>query len=155
MTYQTIYPVIDRDNQCLFRTWAPHAGAVSLVIFPGEKAVPMERKEHGYWEKMLHEIEPGTRYKYKIDGGDPLPDPASLSQPDGVHGSSEIIRLDDFKWTDGQWDNIPLTDMILYELHTGTFSQDGNFDGVCKRLDYLKDLGINTIEIMPVAQFSG
>ena len=115
----------------------------------------MEKQGFGYWEKSVDRIEPGTRYKYMIDTGGSFPDPASLSQPEGVHGPSELIRLEDFNWTDEGWENIPLSEMIMYELHTGTFSPEGNFEGISARLDYLKDLGINAIELMPVAQFSG
>ncbi len=155
MTYKTIYPSFNQHKSCLFRVWAPMADSVRLVLFPGHRTEKMEKQDFGYWEKSLDRIEPGTRYKYMIDNGGSYPDPASLSQPEGVHGPSELIRLDDFNWTDEDWENIPLSEMIIYELHTGTFSPGGNFEGISARLDYLKDLGINAIELMPVAQFSG
>lgn len=153
--FEPVFPSFDHNNHCLFRVWAPLAEDIHLVILPDEEEVVMEKKKHGYWEKKISHIKKGTLYKYRIDGGDSFPDPASLSQPEGVHGPSEILRLDDYSWTDDDWDNIPLADMIMYELHTGTFSPEGNFQGIIQRLDYLKDLGINTIEVMPVAQFSG
>lgn len=83
------------------------------------------------------------------------PDPASLAQPDGVHGTSQAINIKNFEWTDSQWKNIPLEEYILYEIHTGTFTPQGTFESIEKKLDYLKDLGVNAIEIMPVAQFPG
>jgi maltooligosyltrehalose trehalohydrolase len=155
MMKQAIYPTFDRKNRCVFRLWAPLSGNVSLVLFPEQESVAMEKNKFGYWEKTMEGVEPGTRYKYRINDGDSFPDPASLSQPEGVHGPSRVIRLDHSGWTDRSWKNIPLADMILYELHTGTFSPEGNFEGIRSRLDYLKDLGINAIEIMPVARFSG
>ncbi|HDS06811.1 MAG TPA: malto-oligosyltrehalose trehalohydrolase [Bacteroides sp.] len=155
MKYPAVYPVMEEGDRCLFRIWAPLAGAVSLVLFPGEEETPLEKTENCYWEKSLEEIKPGTRYKYRIDDGDPVPDPASLSQPEGVHGPSEVIWLNDFNWSDTDWEGIPVSNMIIYELHAGTFTPEGNFEGIRSRLDYLKDLGVNAIEIMPVAQFSG
>ena len=150
-----IYPSFDHHNHCLFRVWAPLADEISLLLYPDQKEEAMSKVNFGYWEKTIPGIKPGTRYKYKIDGGDSFPDPASLSQPEGVHGPSEILRLNDFSWSDEGWENTPLSEMIIYELHTGTFSPEGTFEGIIDRLDYLRELGINTIEIMPVARFSG
>ncbi len=115
----------------------------------------MKNMEFGYWETNVKELKPGERYRYRLDEGESFPDPASLSQPDGVHGDSELIRLDDFHWSDGDWQPVPLDEMIQYELHTGTFTAQGNFEGIIRKLDYLAQLGINAIEVMPVGQFSG
>src|SRR5690606_3439547 len=79
----------------------------------------------------------------------------SLSQPEGVHGCSMAIDTGNFNWNDEAWKNHALKDYIIYELHTGTFSPEGTFEGVINKLDYLVDLGITAIEIMPVAQFPG
>lgn len=155
MIEKYVYPAFDDSGHCIFRTWAPEADRVDLILHQGNRKEPMEKKEFGYWEKSLKGIEPGSRYAYRIDGGDTFPDPASLSQPDGVHDPSEVVRLDDFNWTDGSWELPPLSGLILYELHTGTFSDQGTFDAIIERLDYLNELGINAIELMPVAQFSG
>ena len=94
-------------------------------------------------------------YEFLVDGDKEYPDPASLSQPGGVHGASKAIDVTEFPWTDRDWKNIPLENYILYELHTGTFTPGGTFSAIEKKLDHLKDLGITAIEIMPVAQFPG
>jgi maltooligosyltrehalose trehalohydrolase len=155
MKYKSVFPKFIDSDRCLFRVWAPEASRMDLVFRGRNREEPMDRKEFGYWEKTVEGTDPGARYKYRIDNGDTFPDPASLSQPDGVHGASELIRLDEFSWTDEAWEPPPLSDLILYELHTGTFTSKGNFEGIIDRLGYLADLGINAIELMPVAQFSG
>ena len=120
-----------------------------------EEAIPMRREDRGYWKVTIEDCTPGTFYKYIIDGNGSYPDPASLSQPQGVHGPSELIDLYDFAWSDEHWNGVPLEEMIQYEIHTGTFTPDGTFGGIVKKLNYLIDLGINAIEIMPVSKFSG
>ncbi|MDB5251150.1 MAG: malto-oligosyltrehalose trehalohydrolase, partial [Flaviaesturariibacter sp.] len=111
--------------------------------------------DRGYWALETKTLTPGSRYRFSIDGNDPLPDPASLAQPGGVHGASQAVDLSAFQWSDGSWRNHALQNYILYELHTGTFSPDGTFAGIESRLDHLVDLGVTAIEIMPVAQFPG
>lgn len=155
MEYKRIFPVFSDDKTCEFNLWAPKARDIKLVLTGNNREIPMTQGEHGYWSLKSDDISPGTLYKYKIDNGESFPDPASLSQPESVHGPSEVIRLDDFEWSDQQWINIPPEKMIQYELHTGTFTETGNFEGMISRLPYLKDLGINTIELLPVARFSG
>jgi maltooligosyltrehalose trehalohydrolase len=135
------------------RFWAPEAENVALKTTA--YTVPLEKKDFGYWELESGDLRPGSRYNFLINGELLIPDPASLSQPDGVHGASEAIDLDTFVWTDQAWKNPDLGDYILYELHTGTFSPEGTFDGIISRLDHLLDLGITAIEIMPVSQFPG
>jgi maltooligosyltrehalose trehalohydrolase len=90
-----------------------------------------------------------------LDGTDPIPDPVSRSQPDGVHGLSQVIDPNRFQWTDGNWKGLSLPDFIIYELHVGTFTPEGTFDGVVSRLPYLVELGVTAIELMPVAAFPG
>ena len=155
MTYKSVYPVFTDDRHCLFRVWAPEADQVRIVLHHPDREEMMEKKEFGYWEISLEDLQPGTRYTYRVNDGKPFPDPASLSQPEGVHAPSELIRLDEFDWQDDGWEPPPLSGLVLYELHTGTFTQKGNFEGVIEKLDYLSDLGINAIELMPVARFSG
>lgn len=133
--------------------WAPKAEAVAIHINDEEK-IPLKKGEYGYWEAETSEIKPGDRYKVVLNNDKELPDPASLSQPDGVHKHSEAIDLSKFDWHH-DWENLPLKDYIIYELHTGTFTEEGSFEGIEKKLDYLKELGITAIEIMPVAQFPG
>jgi len=155
MKDRTIFPVFSDENTCEFSVWAPKAKSVHLVTQHPVKKYKMSPQDFGYWSLQLENISPGTRYKYKIDEKESFPDPASLSQPDGVHKASEVIDLNDFNWTDHNWENIPLKEMIQYELHTGTFTPEGTFAGIRSKLGYLKELGINTIEILPVSQFSG
>jgi maltooligosyltrehalose trehalohydrolase len=156
MSKQIIYPTINSENKCTFNVWAPGAAHLSVIDLTGNREIALEKTgEKGYWKKEVDSCEPGMRYKYRINGDDSYPDPASLSQPEGVHGPSELVDIDAYKWSDQLWKGISPSEMIMYELHTGTFSSEGSFKGISERLDHLLELGINTIEIMPVAQFSG
>ena len=111
----------------------------------------------GSLEGRAEGVFPGTRYLYQLDGQKEWPDPASFFQPDGVHKPSQVVDHRDsaFNWEDGCWRGVELSRMIIYELHVGTFTREGTFEAVIPRLDKLKDIGINTIEIMPVSQFPG
>lgn len=140
------------DGATQFIVWAPLAANVRLML--AEAAHPLPNDSTGYW-KITLPVSPGTRYGFSVDGGKTLPDPASYSQPDGVHGLSAVADSRNFPWTDGDWQGLPLSNMIIYELHTGVFSPTHDFDGVIGRLDHLLDLGINAIELMPLAQFAG
>ncbi len=139
-----------------FVVWAPLKKKVELVIeSPGGPCrYAMQKNEYGYWSMDI-KAEPGTKYRYRIDEETEYPDPASLSQPNGVHGASELLDRNAFHWTDQHWKGLPMADMVIYELHTGTFSNQQNFAGIHDRLDYLSNLGVNAIEIMPVGQFPG
>jgi maltooligosyltrehalose trehalohydrolase len=118
--------------------------------------IPLSQETFGYWKGTVQNISPGTRYQYLLNHTLARPDPASRSQPDGVHGPSEIIDPHGFSWTDRQWRGMPLEDYIIYELHTGTFTPEGTFDAIIGRLPYLRDqIGITSIELMPVAQCPG
>ncbi|WP_207430149.1 malto-oligosyltrehalose trehalohydrolase [Sabulibacter ruber] len=135
--------------------WAPKAEQVEICLNNGNTIIPLRKGEFGYWHETTDQVEPGDTYKFRIDEDQEYPDPASLSQPESVHGPSQAIDVDKFKWTDDHWKNLPLEEYVMYELHTGTFSPDGTFAGLEQKLDYLKELGVNAIEIMPVAQFPG
>ena len=135
--------------------WAPKATTLSLVIDGEEDPLQMHPAEYGYWKLITPILKKGSRYKFQINDAVTYPDPASISQPAGVHNSSEAIDLTEFEWTDSTWNNPPLDDYIFYELHTGTFTQKGTFEGIEEKLSYLKELGITAIEIMPIAQFPG
>ena len=139
-----------------FVVWAPLVKnmAVKVVSAP-ERLVPMERNESGYWTAMVSDLPPGTRYLYRLDNDRDRPDPASHFQPEGVHGPSEIVDHTTFPWQDTTWKGLPLPSMIMYELHIGTFTEEGTFDAAISRLAGLKELGINAIELMPVSQFPG
>jgi maltooligosyltrehalose trehalohydrolase len=144
------------DGTCEFVVWAPLLDSVSLLIVSGnEQLVPMQKDESGCWKTVVKDVMPGTGYLYRLNGERDRPDPASYFQPDGVHKASQVIDHNLFSWQDSNWNSLPLSEMIMYELHAGTFTHDGTFDAVIPRLDDLNELGINAIEIMPVAQFPG
>lgn len=134
--------------------WAPFAEKIEIVLNE-QLSVPLKKEDFGYWKEITDKIKPGDLYKIKLNDESLLPDPASLSQPEGVHGWSEAIDLKSFEWNDKGWKNHLLEDYIIYELHTGTFTPEGTFEAIELKLDYLVNLGVNAIEIMPVAQFPG
>jgi len=116
--------------------------------------LPMLRASGGWWEAEAAGG-PGADYGYCLDGGDPLPDPRARWQPHGVHGLSRLVDHAAFRWSDATWRGVRLADVILYELHVGTFTPGGTFESAIDRLDHLVDLGVNTVELMPVAEFIG
>ncbi len=140
-----------------FRVWAPGRGRVDVVVYgaDGTRDHPLAEEGEGWWRGRVEGGGAGTRYRYRLDGGDAYPDPASRSQPEGVHGPSEVVDPDAFRWTDGAWRGIPLEEMVLYEAHVGTATPEGTFDALAGRLDHLRDLGITALELMPVAEFPG
>jgi maltooligosyltrehalose trehalohydrolase len=115
----------------------------------------MERQDGGYHRAVTHDVAPGERYLYRLEDGRELPDPASRFQPEGVHGPSQLVDTRDFRWTDGNWKGRPLQGSVFYELHVGTYTREGTFEAIISYLPRLVELGITTIEIMPIAQFSG
>lgn len=138
--------------------WSPTAESASIIVRNREE-IYLKKEEFGYWRTSTDKLKPGDLYKFKLDNDKELPDPASISQPEGVHGYSEAVDLKIFRWTDQEidhgWKNIPQEDYIIYELHIGTFSFKGNFEGLEEKLDHLVKLGVNAIELLPVSQFPG
>lgn len=155
MSSVEVHPIFTDSSKCDFNVWAPKAKTVSLVDISGKREIEMKNENGDYWKLELADCWEGMLYKYRINNSEPIPDPASMSQPMGVHGPSEILRIKDFEWMDQSWESIPLKDFIIYEIHTGTFSPSSDFEGIIKKLDYLSELGVNAIELMPVSQFSG
>ncbi|MGH9120900.1 MAG: alpha-amylase family glycosyl hydrolase, partial [Acidimicrobiales bacterium] len=138
----------------LFRVWGPRASRVDLLLH--DSRIAMQPAAGEWWEVLVDEPVPaGTRYAFSLEGGPALPDPRSAHQPEGVHGPSAIVDHAAFAWADQGWRGLSLPGAVLYELHVGTFSPEGTFEGVAERLDHLVDLGIDAIEIMPVADFPG
>lgn len=140
-----------------FRVWAPdHQGvALDLVDLADSGAtLALTDVGDGYWAIVTNEAPVGTRYRYLVDGH-PYADPASLFQPEGVHGPSQVVDLAAHAWGDGAYRPRPLWDHVIYELHVGTFSPEGTFDGALGYLDPLLEVGVSAIEVMPVAQFPG
>jgi len=109
----------------------------------------------GYFTACLSGVTPGTRYSFYVDGRGPFPDPASRYQPEGVHGPSAVVDPMSYQWHDREWIGMPLTDIILYEMHVGTFTPEGTYCSAAKRLPYLKDLGVTAVEMMPLSDFPG
>jgi maltooligosyltrehalose trehalohydrolase len=143
------------DGGWQFLVWAPLARAVSLHLVSSGELVAMERLADGYHGLTVNHLEPLSEYFYRLDGQRELPDPASRFQPQGVHGPSQIVDCNAFRWTDHNWKGIDLERSIFYELHVGTYTPEGTFDAVIPHLPELAALGVTTIELMPVAQFPG
>ena len=137
-----------------FAVWAPSCDQVDVVLLDPGEAVALARGGDGVFAGVVESAGPGRRYRYRLDGGDELPDPATAFQPEGVAGPSEVVAVWD-GWTDAGWRGMPLSDLVLYELHVGTFTPEGTFDAVIPRLADLRELGVTAIELMPVAQFPG
>lgn len=143
------------DAECHFLVWAPFARAVEVQLEPPTGALALlQQSVDGYFSGTVRGVAPGSTYLYRLDQTNCLPDPASRSQPQGVHGPSAVISSQ-FNWQDSSWKGLPLDRLVVYELHVGTFTPEGTFDAVIPRLGELKELGVNTIELMPVAQFPG
>lgn len=134
--------------------WAPRAERVELVVGSDER-LPMTRGEFGVHHVVTDALRHGSDYAFAQDGGEPLPDPRSRWQPRGVHGPSRVVDHRRFAWTDAGWRAGPLAGAVIYELHVGTFSPAGTFDGALERIDALVELGVTHVELMPVAAFSG
>lgn len=143
------------DGRVRFRVWAPRCRRVHVeVVHPRSTRVTLRPSAGGYFIGTAR-AEAGFRYFYLLDGARRRPDPASRSLPEGVHGPSEVVDTRAFAWTDAAWRGLPLTDMVIYEIHVGTFTPEGTFDSVIPRLERLKELGVTAIELMPVASFPG
>jgi len=144
------------DGSVEWTLWAPLCDHVSLLLWPGGKRVeqPMQSVGRGYF-RIRGPADEGARYAYRLPHGGERPDPASAWQPDGIHQPSAVFSPDRYAWSDAAWRGIPFGDLVLYELHVGTFTPEGTFDAVHRRLPELIDLGVTGIEIMPVAQFPG
>ena len=144
------------DARVRFRLWAPAAREVVLALAAegGTRLAPMQAAADGWWE-LVAEARAGTRYRFRIDGGREVPDPASRCNPDGVHGASEVIDPAAYEWRDAGWSGRPWHEAVIYELHAGAFSPSGTFLGMLAQLPRLADLGVTAIELMPVAAFAG
>ncbi|PTX14515.1 maltooligosyl trehalose hydrolase [Pontibacter mucosus] len=143
------------DGSCHFCVWAPERENMTLrLLQPAEREVKMKKDAWGYFTAAVAGVAPGTLYFLNPDGEGDFPDPASFYQPQGVHGPSQVVDHT-FEWTDDSWGGLPRQDLIIYELHVGTFTPEGTFEAIIPRLPELRETGINALEIMPVAQFPG
>jgi 1,4-alpha-glucan branching enzyme/maltooligosyltrehalose trehalohydrolase len=157
----------DADGSVDFRLWAPAARRVELCLVDARadrdlarrlqqgQALPMEPAAGGWFRRVTEHTPAGTRYLFRIDGDMTVPDPASRFQPEDVHGASEVIDPRSWAWRDAGWRGRPWEGAVIYELHVGTFTAAGSFSGVEAKLDYLADLGVTALQLMPVADFPG
>ena len=148
---------VDGPKGVYFRVWAPGKESVSVKIISAGKAgeILLNKDAKGYFAGIAEGVRSGDLYYYILDRDYRYPDPASRFQPQGVHGPSQVVDPGEFLWDDYEWRGISLRDFIIYELHAGTFTKEGTFESIIPLLDYLADLGITAIELMPVAQFPG
>lgn len=145
-----------KDHTTLFTVWAPLKKKMFLhLVHPRDEQLEMTKDEEGYWQINVNDLPADTLYFFQPDGENDYPDPASRYQPQGVHGPSQTIDHARYQWSDSEWKGLPLEELIIYELHVGTFTPAGSFEAIIPLLDALKATGINALEIMPVAQFPG
>jgi maltooligosyltrehalose trehalohydrolase len=138
-----------------FRVWAPRCRVVAVEI-EGLGRTGLAPEPGGYFSALIGAAGPGMRYGFRTDTMDRLlPDPASRFQPDGPHGPSEIIDPGAFRWTDRKWRGRPREEMVIYEMHVGSFTPEGSWEAAARELPELAALGITCIELMPVADFPG
>ena len=143
-------------HEAEFRVWAPAQRAIKLRLTDNtgvRQEIAMRRDSEDFVSAA--EASAGDRYFYVLDDGVAVPDPVSRLLPDGVHGPTEIVDPSPFPWSDSGWRGLDLRDYVIYEMHIGTFTLEGTFDGAIGKLEYLKQLGITVVEIMPVAAFPG
>ena len=138
-----------------FRVWAPRARRVDVVLESGAFALSLEPEPDGYHGGLVEAASVGTRYRFRLDAGAVLPDPASRCQPEGPHGPSCVVDPTTFQWTDGGWRGIRLEGQVIYEMHVGTFTPEGTWQAAARELQELARVGITVIELMPVADFPG
>lgn len=133
-----------------FRVWAPDARKVELSA--GGATLPMQRDSRGWWRVRAESV---TDYAFVVDRNGPFPDPRSHWQPEGMDGPSRLVDHAAFRWTDSNWQAGPLASAVIYEMHVGTFTREGTFDAAISKLDYVRQLGVTHVELMPVQEFSG
>jgi maltooligosyltrehalose trehalohydrolase len=147
--------ILLNDKTCRFTIWAPLRNTMRIHVVDPELKADMQKDEDGYFTVTLQNIKPGTRYFFMPDGEGDIPDPASHYQPETVHGPSQVVDHTNFQWTDDLWKGLPFKELVIYEIHVGTFTKDGTFQAIIPRLDDLRDVGVNALELMPVTQFPG
>ncbi len=143
---------------CAGGCWAPEHRTLEVVLHDAEgkpgRVLPMTPEPGGCFGAVLEGAGAGVRYKLRVDGEGPFPDPWSRSQPQGVHGPSEVV-VPDFAWTDAGWKGPDPEALVLYEVHVGTATPEGTFEALIPRLKELRELGVNALELMPLASFPG
>ena len=143
------------DGGVHFRVWAPRCREVAVEI-EGLGSAELQAETEGYFSLRSLSAKAGMRYRFHLDPGEAaLPDPASRFQPEGPHGPSEIVDPGDFAWNDQMWRGRTREQLVIYEMHVGTFTQEGGWVAAARELPALAELGITCLEIMPVAEFAG
>jgi maltooligosyltrehalose trehalohydrolase len=147
------------DGGVHFRVWAPKSRRVRVEFGQGDLRESFQEAElasepNSYYSSVVKSARAGMKYRFKLDRGS-FPDPASRFQPEGPHGPSEIVDPTTFQWQDASWQGLPLVRQAIYELHLGTFTQEGTWSAALEHLEELASLGITTIELMPIAEFPG
>ncbi len=147
-------------NGAHFRVWADRRERVEVVLTPasvGEttSVVNLSAEGNGCFSGFVEGAGAGDCYRFRLDGGDAFPDPASRCQPEGPHGPSQLVDPTAFPWTDANWPGPDLLGTVLYELHVGTFTPEGTWLAACEKLSLLADVGVTCIEMMPIAEFPG
>jgi maltooligosyltrehalose trehalohydrolase len=137
-----------------FRVWAPIRKTLEVVFDAGD-SVPLQADGSGYFSGLAPNARVGSRYRYRLDGGETAPDPASRFQPEGPHGSSEIVDASAFSWTDRNWRGVALPHQVIYEMHIGTFTREGTWRSAQEELPHLAETGVTVLEVMPIAEFPG
>ncbi|MFC4314823.1 malto-oligosyltrehalose trehalohydrolase [Steroidobacter flavus] len=142
------------DDTAQFRVWAPEARRIDVIFEDGvHEPFPLTRDDGGYFSGATRTS--ARLYKYRVDDTGPWPDPCSRFQPHGVHGPSLLVDPDAFQWSDASWRGVGIERQVIYELHIGTFTPEGTFDAAATKLEYLRDLGVTVLEIMPIAECPG
>lgn len=143
------------DGRVRFRLYAPACEHVGLALRGQERQMDMQPEGGGWFECVTAEAQAGTQYRFVLPDGTQVPDPASRFQPEDVNGPSEVVDPEAHTWTDASWAGLAWHEAVIYELHIGTFTQEGTFLAAIGRLDHLRNLGVTAIEIMPVGDFAG
>ena len=136
-----------------FRVWAPDRRTVEVLA--GDRAIPLQAEDAGYFSGIVPQLQAGATYRYRLDGGDSFPDPVSRFQPEGPHGPSMVVDPTSFHWSDEAWEGVELAGQILYEMHIGTFTAEGTWEGAIRQLPNLARTGVTVLEVMPVSEFTG
>ncbi len=149
---------VTEEGNVHFQLWAPEAKKVELCLVEKNdrgRILEMDVDEQGWYRLITDQAGPGTLYQYRVDEDLMVPDPASRYQPQDIQGPSQVVDPSTFQWTDQTWTGRPWEEVVLYELHVGTFTPEGTYTGVKNKLDYLKEIGVTAIELMPIADFPG
>jgi maltooligosyltrehalose trehalohydrolase len=147
--------LLDDVTGTRFGVWAPLRKSVKVAFADNRLSIELRRAANGWFSADAPGILAGAQYKYDLDAAETCPDPASRFQPDGPHGYSEIVDPNTFRWSDQGWPGLRLPGQVIYEMHLGTFTEEGTWNSASVMLPYLRETGITVIEVMPVATFPG